>query len=298
MADPTDSSFTLSNFTVGFLTGVVSSALVSYYFYRRQKREAEADSRDLVLLIYRVLKEGRESREVLERVQSTVARLPSNERLTFLSAQFSAQTDALKAARRKKEEYVETVLNYKALADAYAQISAATEQFEILDHEGRITSQRLAAAHAKMFPKGYVWSGRLRAEMVEIVGAFTPRGRSMDAALSSIQVGVTPPESIQAELNRLLTEWNESITALKARDEISRSEELAHFHQQFLLIHPFLDGNGRLARAILREQVRFLFGVAPQFSFDRPEYYEALHLADLREPRRLAELILREIKKG
>jgi fido (protein-threonine AMPylation protein) len=298
MSDPSDSSFTLSNFVVGFITGGVSSALVSYVFYRWQKRDAEAESRDLVLLLYRILKEGRESREVLERVQATVARLPSGERLGFILSEFASKEVALKGAHKKKEEYVQDVLTYKALADAYAHISAATEHFEILDQTGEISLERLVAAHSKMFPEGYVWSGRLRTQMVQIVGSFMPRGRSMGAALSSIQVGVTPPEQIPAELQRLLSQWSSSVARTKTQDEMSRCEELAHFHQQFLLIHPFLDGNGRMARAILREQSKFLFDVERSFEFDRASYYEALHLADLREPRRLAEMIRNEIRKG
>ena len=118
----------------------------------------------------------------------------------------------------------------------------------------------------------------------------------MDAKPSSIKVGVAPPENIADELKKLLAEWNLSAQVLRDRDASALSEELAHFHQQFLLIHPFFDGNGRFARAILREQVLFLFGVDRPFIFDRVEYYEALHLADLRESHRLAELIRKEIE--
>jgi fido (protein-threonine AMPylation protein) len=296
MPDTDPNSFTFSNFAVGFLAGVASSALVGYVIYRKQKKDAKADSQRQIMVLFEILKDGRGNRQLLQEILGKVNSLPETDRLQFLSSGFAAQTQLLIKVPTKSTGYVEAVLKYKALADAYAYVSSSAGRFEIIDDNGTIDFRKLVAAHAKMFPEGYLWAGRLRTEIVTIEGSYMARGRSMDAKPSSIKVGVAPPENIADELKKLLAEWNLSAQVLRDRDASALSEELAHFHQQFLLIHPFFDGNGRFARAILREQVLFLFGVDRPFIFDRVEYYEALHLADLRESHRLAELIRKEIE--
>ena len=56
---------------------------------------------------------------------------------------------------------------------------------------------------------------------------------------------------------------------------------IAQFHERFLSIHPFLDGNGRLARVIASIQYRDL--LKRQIAFEaiesRAEYYAALQSA-------------------
>lgn len=299
MSEPEQSALTLSSFLTGFVTGLAPSAIVSYIVYRIQKGDSEMDKRDLILLLYRIMEEGRESKDILDEILQNTQGKTSDEQLSYISDEFNQRISELESGRETKEKYVETVLNYKALADAYAGISASISSFDILAADGTITLKRIISSHKQMFPDGYVWAGKLRTQMVEIIGSFSARGRSLNAALSSIQVGVSRPEDIEQELGIILEDWNHAVTnQLKKRDDLGVSEELAHFHQQFLLIHPFLDGNGRIARAILREQVKFLFGVDKSFEFNRLEYYEALHLADLRQMKQLAELILKEIKNG
>lgn len=57
------------------------------------------------------------------------------------------------------------------------------------------------------------------------------------------------------------------------------SEVLSFYHASFLAIHPFLDGNGRLARVILDRQCKTLLGHPLTFKFSRAEYVEALERA-------------------
>lgn len=57
------------------------------------------------------------------------------------------------------------------------------------------------------------------------------------------------------------------------------SEVLSFYHASFLEIHPFLDGNGRLARVILDHQCKKLLGHPLTLKFSRAEYVEALERA-------------------
>lgn len=65
--------------------------------------------------------------------------------------------------------------------------------------------------------------------------------------------------------------------------------EAAWLHYQFEAIHPFLDGNGRVGRALLplflawRLQLAHpLLYLSPYFERDRGEYYDRLHAVSTR----------------
>jgi fido (protein-threonine AMPylation protein) len=58
-----------------------------------------------------------------------------------------------------------------------------------------------------------------------------------------------------------------------------KAEVLAFYHASFLAIHPFADGNGRVAREILDFQTRRLLGHSISQRVERGEYIEALSVA-------------------
>ncbi len=58
-----------------------------------------------------------------------------------------------------------------------------------------------------------------------------------------------------------------------------KAEVLAFYHASFLAIHPFADGNGRVARAVLDFQTRRLLGHSFSQRIERDEYIEALSVA-------------------
>jgi Fic family protein len=85
-----------------------------------------------------------------------------------------------------------------------------------------------------------------------------------------------PPEHVAAEMDRLL-DWH-----LEHSDAgIAPEVEAAWLHHRFTQIHPFQDGNGRVARAIsslvLLRAERFAFSVTPD---EKGTYIDALENAD------------------
>lgn len=90
---------------------------------------------------------------------------------------------------------------------------------------------------------------------------------------------VTEPALIAEQIAALCADWETARAA--ASTTASKLAALAAFHQGFLLIHPFLDGNGRTARALLMQQCLDLFGHADMSRMDRGvSYREALLAAD------------------
>jgi Fic family protein len=82
-----------------------------------------------------------------------------------------------------------------------------------------------------------------------------------------------PPQAVEEEINRLLNR----LYSYRARGNTIGLEQVAAFHHGFELIHPFVDGNGRIGRMLLfslcMEQ-----GVLPFIVLDsnRQSYYEGL----------------------
>jgi len=103
---------------------------------------------------------------------------------------------------------------------------------------------------------------------------------------------VPPPSELPGLLKTLLDRWNGSYEALTVADEESRLRAIAEFHAEFLRIHPFADGNGRVARSILVQQCIDLMGQADAGLLDAGVIYQrALRKAIDGKPDDLAALI-------
>ena len=71
-----------------------------------------------------------------------------------------------------------------------------------------------------------------------------------------------------------------------------KSEALAFYHASLLVIHPFLDGNGRIARTILDHQSLEMLGHPLKYNFSREAYTEALVRAqETGDLKKLAKII-------
>jgi hypothetical protein len=105
-----------------------------------------------------------------------------------------------------------------------------------------------------------------------------------------------PPEPGQvAQLLRShFREWNRSYDALSIANEPEKLAAIARFHAELLRIHPFIDGNGRVGRAILVQQCIDLLGQADDRLFDNGVVYQrAVREAMLGKPADLSKLIER-----
>lgn len=96
-----------------------------------------------------------------------------------------------------------------------------------------------------------------------------------------------PPEQVSSEMDRLIALHRQHVEAAVPIDI-----EAAWLHHRFTQIHPFQDGNGRIARA-LASLVLIQGGWFPLVVSrnDRPRYIDALEQADRRELKELVNLI-------
>lgn len=89
------------------------------------------------------------------------------------------------------------------------------------------------------------------------------------------------PNEVPRRVNELLEWWRDEYMNVLYDDDSAKILAIAQFHERFLSIHPFIDGNGRLARVIASLQYRDLLN--QQIAFDeietKAEYYAALQSA-------------------
>lgn len=144
------------------------------------------------------------------------------------------------------------------------------------NHAGPLTPERLWGWQASLFPTGYsglykiqAGSWRKSPEAMRVVSG--PLGREV------IHYEAPPADRMDLEMNRFFLWWEESRGALEG---IVRAA-MAHFW--FVAIHPFDDGNGRVARALTDmalaqddgQRIRY-YSLSAQIMADRNSYYGIL----------------------
>jgi len=89
-------------------------------------------------------------------------------------------------------------------------------------------------------------------------------------------------QNIEAALKSLLESWSSQYKSLSTSGKKQKViDGLAKFHYEFLKIHPFVDGNGRLARFLLMQQANELLDFTGRIVIeDSPSYFMALKHAE------------------
>jgi len=136
-----------------------------------------------------------------------------------------------------------------------------------------LTEERLFAWHSALFPMGY--SGMHK---IEVARYRTGQMQVISGAMGQerIHYEAIPPQLVKTEMDKFLRWFNES----DKTDPVLKAA-IAHFW--FIIIHPFDDGNGRIARAISdlllarseKNSERF-YSMSSQILDGRKRYYEVL----------------------
>jgi Fic family protein len=171
-------------------------------------------------------------------------------------------------ARRLGLDYAGMVYPDKNVEGVVEMMLDATQNYKKILNE-----ERLFGWHAALFPTGRngiykIDAGYYRKGEMQIVSG--PMGKE------KIHYQAPPPEQVKDEMDRFL-EWFNSDTKM---DLVIKSA-IAHFW--FIIIHPFDDGNGRIARAISdlllarsdNSSQRF-YSLSNQILLERKDYYKIL----------------------
>jgi fido (protein-threonine AMPylation protein) len=136
----------------------------------------------------------------------------------------------------------------------------------------RLSLSFIRYAHRLLLPADLIYAGHFRQTQVWLVD---PTGQS------SVDLECASWDKIPSLLQGLIENWNRDYPILFAEPDRLAIPALARFFHSFSAIHPFIDGNGRLARALLSLQARDLFGLGEDLLLERgAAYYAALKAAD------------------
>jgi len=136
-----------------------------------------------------------------------------------------------------------------------------------------LNEERLFGWHAALFPTGYsgmhkIEVGQYRTGEMQVVSGAMGKERVHYKAIS--------PQYLKTEMDKFLDWFNNEETT----DAVLKAA-IAHFW--FIIIHPFDDGNGRIARALSdmllvradKSKERF-YSMSGQIMLDKKRYYEVL----------------------
>jgi len=139
-----------------------------------------------------------------------------------------------------------------------------------------LTAERLRSWQAALFPTGY--SGLLRIQVGEWRSGEDPM-QVVSGAIGkeNLHFEAVPSSCVGNEMDQFLNWWKISLDKI---DGLLRAG-LAHFY--FVTVHPFEDGNGRIARALTdialaqdeKISTRF-YSLSSQIMKEKKEYYDIL----------------------
>lgn len=144
------------------------------------------------------------------------------------------------------------------------------------EYEAPLTGDRLFGWHASLFPTGR--SGRSRITVADWRTDDTGRMQVVSGAIGRERVHFEAPEAV-----RLKDEMSAFLKWFERNQPIDPVLKAAVAHLWFVTIHPFDDGNGRIARAIAdlalarseRSSQRF-YSMSSQIRAERSDYYRIL----------------------
>jgi fido (protein-threonine AMPylation protein) len=169
------------------------------------------------------------------------------------------QRDSVLPRIIKPEDYVKAYsAGYRAAWD-YLRTRVQADPAEF-------TSSHIQVVHRILYEGIYSHAGSWRRATNAVI---------FGGRIGADAVSILPELDLLERQMRSLVKWNQQIKTEK--DLTDRLIFIAFYHARLILIHPFRDGNGRLARIIARWQEMCLLGLNKSRSLPRRTYLRALH---------------------
>jgi len=261
----------VNNYHFLFLA-LILSWLIGITAYVAQKKRNEAKQRQNFLILYYEFRKSDKKRILAEDITKTQKELTKG----FQKLQKRITKALLDNNLDKAMFFVE---KYSEIVNAIAKKKENTLSSNL--QTNNLTVKKLLKLHCELFPRNYELAGKIRKVRVCIEG------------LQSKEPRLLPPaaEKVPHLLKNILLWWRDKSEQIKNSSKEEKIDAIGQFHHQFLVIHPFLDGNGRIARLLLGLQLKEQFQKDIKIEFPKEDYYKALSCADQKDRTKLNELI-------
>ncbi|MEO2050149.1 MAG: Fic family protein [Allomuricauda sp.] len=219
-----------------------------------------------------------------------------------------------------REEQISFLNSHLDLKEDFKEIKTALDEIRKVTNQfaGQIHSRDLAESSLSTLPiSGVPFSSRLSLEdLLSLHRAILTETQGEDFSkflgFRKVEVWIgkpgqdknsadlipTAPSEVIRQTVELLKWWREEYLSINYGSETDQISAIATFHERFLRIHPFLDGNGRVARTIASIQYKDLLSKEVKFeNLERKEYYEALKSAIDGDKQQLTDIFNALIKE-
>lgn len=180
----------------------------------------------------------------------------------------------------------------------FASLNKQTMVCPFLDKNGRLSVNSLLVNHCAFFQSSMGNAGNLRSNDVYIK-CYKVSDSSGGTALVSDEGHITnlmPANEVKLTLYGIIEDWNKKVSKVKTYGDKDKVEFVSRFHLYFEMVHPFLDGNGRIGRALLEEQLSFLFDNTIRFQPDINSYHRSIVAGMHGDESALRKLISEQVK--
>jgi len=146
-----------------------------------------------------------------------------------------------------------------------------------MNHEKGLTAERLFGWHAALFPTGYSGLHKIRFDGWRDDRQGPMRVVSGPIGREKVHYEAPPADQLEGEMKRFFRWWE------KSRNDMDGILRAGMAHLWFVAVHPFEDGNGRIARTLTdmtlaqdeNISTRF-YSLSSQIMAERDDYYEVL----------------------
>ena len=181
----------------------------------------------------------------------------------------------------------------------FSSLNTQTRVCPFLDEKGHISIESLLNNHRAIFKGDMAESGELRTNDV-FIKCYKMSDNEGGTTLVTNKESITnlmPSEEVHLTLTDIIKDWNKKVSKVKRYGIKDKVEFVSRFHLYFEMIHPFSDGNGRIGRSIIEEQLSYLFSQIISFSPEIKQYHRSVELGIKGDESELKKLIHEQVSQ-
>ena len=193
---------------------------------------------------------------------------------------------------------------FEELDEKFINLNDQLSVSNILDKKGKLSASKIKYAHFILFQKEIEKAGEYRDHDVEII---SPKSVSETEEYGTVMIETSTlpkasklyyKDEIEKAQKKNISMWNKWVIKKRRLSDKSKLDLISRFHTYFMVVHPFFDGNGRIGRQILSEQLSYLYDSHIEFNPSTIKYYQAVDKASKGDESALKSLIKEQIKQN